>query len=171
MVLKALAQRRVQQAVEPVPFGCRRRLLQQYHTLRQQVVDPRDLHLVAIPLPGPVRCGQATAVSGAASFAWLTAACCAVLGVTVRRPHHQTLLAGRWSRLSRPERAAGQIAGGAQVAMLFTARPPQGNWRLNTLPAISSSRRCRRFPRLWCSVNPRCCTAFVVNTVGSRFSK
>ena len=84
MVLKALAHRLVQQEVEPVLFGCRRWLLQQYRHLQDQghpLTDPRDLHLVDLPLAEPVHWGQATAGSGVASFAWLTAACRAVLAV------------------------------------------------------------------------------------------
>ena len=144
VVLKALAKRRVQQAVEPVLFGCRRWLLQQYHTLRQQeqqVVDPRDLHLVDIPLPEPVRCGQATAVGGAASFNWLTAACRAVLEGRCQALTTAPIAKHCWQAAGhrypgQTERLA-QLAGGAQVAMLFTARSPQGNWRLNTLLATT----------------------------------
>ena len=82
VVLKALAHRRVQREVEPVLFGCRRWLLQQYRHLQDQghpLADPRDLHLVDLPLAEPVHWGQATAGGGAASFAWLTAACRAAL--------------------------------------------------------------------------------------------
>ena len=67
VVLKALAHRRVQQVVEPVLFGCRHWLLEQYHELRQRgqlVADPRDLHLVDVPLAEPVHWGQATVVGG-----------------------------------------------------------------------------------------------------------
>jgi len=144
VVLKALANRRVQQAVEPVLFGCRRWLLEQYHTLGQrgqQVADPRDLRLVDMPLAQPVSCGQATAAGGGASFAWLTAACCAVLEsrcqalVTAPIAKHCWLAAGH-AYPGQTERLA-QLAGGVKVSMLFTARSPHNNWRLNTLLATT----------------------------------
>ncbi|KKZ10448.1 MAG: 4-hydroxythreonine-4-phosphate dehydrogenase [Candidatus Synechococcus spongiarum SP3] len=144
VVLKALANRRVQQAVEPVLFGCRRWLLEQHHRLRQrgqQVVDPQDLHLVDMPLAEPVHCGQATAMGGAASFTWLTAACRAVLTgqcqalTTAPIAKHCWQAAGH-AYLGQTERLA-QLAGGVKVSMLFTARSPQKDWRLNTLLATT----------------------------------
>ena len=144
VVLKALADRQVQQAVAPVLFGCRRWLLEQHRVLEQQkqrVADPRDLHLVDVPLPEPVHCGQATAVGGAASFAWLTAACRAVLAgrcqalATAPIAKHCWQAAG-YGYPGQTERLA-QLAGGVKAAMLFTARPPQGDWRLNTLLATT----------------------------------
>ncbi|MCY4055435.1 MAG: 4-hydroxythreonine-4-phosphate dehydrogenase PdxA [Cyanobacteria bacterium MAG CAR4_bin_6] len=144
VVLKALANQRVQQAVEPVLFGCRRWLLEQYHTLRQQgqpVADPRDLHLVDMPLAESVSCGQATATGGDASFAWLTAACRAVLA-----GHCQALVTAPIAKYcwraaghaypGQTERLA-QLAGGVKASMLFTARSPHNNWRLNTLLATT----------------------------------
>ena len=144
VVLKALAHRRVQQAVDPVLFGCRRWLLEQHHTLRQRgqlVVDPRDLPLVDVPLAEPVHWGQGTAGGGAASFAWLTAACRAVLAghcqalATAPIAKHCWQAAGH-AYPGQTERLA-QLAGGVQVSMLFTARSPQRDWRLNTLLATT----------------------------------
>ena len=144
VVLKALANREVQESVEPVLFGCRQWLLEQYHSLRQRgqlVVDPGDLHLVDVPLGEPVHCGQATAVSGAASFAWLTAACHAVLAghcqalTTAPIAKHCWQAAGH-AYPGQTERLA-QLAGDIKVSMLFTARSPQKDWRLNTLLATT----------------------------------
>ncbi|KKZ14796.1 MAG: 4-hydroxythreonine-4-phosphate dehydrogenase [Candidatus Synechococcus spongiarum 142] len=144
VVLKALANRRVQQAVEPVLFGCRRWLLEQYHTLQQQgqlVVDPRDLHLVDVPLPEPVHCGQATAVGGAASFTWLTVACRAVLAGQCQALTTAPIAKHCWQAAGhdypgQTERLA-QLAGGVKASMLFTARSPHQDWRLNTLLATT----------------------------------
>ena len=144
VVLKALANRRVQQAVEPVLFGCRKWLLEQYHTLRQRgqlAADPRDVHLVDVPLPAPVQWGQATAVGGAASFAWLSAACRAVLAgqcqalTTAPIAKHCWQAAGH-AYPGQTERLA-KLAGGVKASMLFTARSPQRDWRLNTLLATT----------------------------------
>ena len=95
--------RQVQQAVEPVLFGCRHWFLEQHHVLRARVAgwNPRDLHLVDVSLPEPVEPGQATAVGGTASFAWLTAACRAVLA-----GHCQALLAGRLVMCTRGRSSA-----------------------------------------------------------------
>ena len=144
VVLKALANRRVQQAVEPVLFGCRHWLLEQYQALRQQgqpVADPRDLGLVDVPLAEPVHPGQPTAAGGAASFAWLTAACRAVLAghcqalTTAPIAKHCWRAAGH-AYPGQTERLA-QLAGGVKVSMLFTARSPRKDWRLNTLLATT----------------------------------
>ena len=144
VVLKALANQHVQEAVDPVLFGCRRWLLEQYHTLRHQgqlVVDPRSLHLVDVPLAEPVHCGQPTAMGGAASFTWLTSACRAVLAghcqalATAPVAKHCWQAAGH-AYPGQTERLA-QLAGGGKVSMLFTARSPQRDWRLNTLLATT----------------------------------
>ena len=144
VALKALANRRVQQTVEPVLFGCRRWLLEQYRALQDQgnpLADPRDLHLVDVPLAEPVHPGQATAAGGAASFAWLTAACRAVLAghcqalATAPVAKHCWQAAGH-AYPGQTERLA-QLAGGVKASMLFTARSPRGDWRLNTLLATT----------------------------------
>ena len=144
VVLKALAKRHVQEAVEPVLFGCRRWLLEQHHTLQQRgqsVVDPQDLQVVDLPLAEPVHCGQATAAGGAASFTWLTTACHAVLAgecqalATAPIAKHCWQAAGH-AYPGQTERLA-ELAGGVQVSMLFTARSPQQGWRLNTLLATT----------------------------------
>ena len=144
VVLKALANRQVRQAVEPVLFGCRRWLLEQHHAMQQRgqlVVDPRDLHLVDVPLPEPVEPGLATAVGGAASFAWLSAACRAVLAghcqalTTAPIAKHCWQAAGH-AYPGQTERLA-RLAGGGEVSMLFTARSPRKGWRLNTLLATT----------------------------------
>ena len=144
VVLKALAHRRVQQAVEPVLFGCRHWLLEQYRHLQGQghpLADPRDLHLVDMPLAEPVHWGQATAVGGAASFAWLTAACRAVLAGQCEALTTAPIAKYCWQAAGhvypgQTERLA-QLAGGVKVSMLFTARSPQRDWRLNTLLATT----------------------------------
>jgi len=145
VVLKALANEQVQQLVEPVLFGCRRWLLEQYHHLQSQghhgVVDPRHVSLIDLPLGQPIGYGQASGVSGAASFAWLTAACGAVLAgechalTTAPIAKHCWQAAGH-AYGGQTERLA-QLAGGARASMLFTARSPQSNWRFNTLLATT----------------------------------
>ncbi len=144
VVLKALAHRRVQQVVEPVLFGCRHWLLEQYHELRQRgqlVADPRDLHLVDVPLAEPVHWGQATVVGGAASFAWLTTACRAVLAGHCQALTTAPIAKRCWQAAGhvypgQTERLA-QLAGGVKVSMLFTARSPHKDWWLNTLLATT----------------------------------
>lgn len=148
--LKALAALR-QRPIEVVLVGCRRWLERQYQTLRPcsdaPLADPADFAWHDLPLEdlrGPVNPGEINAASGAASFAWLTAAT-----ALVQNGHCQALVTApiaksAWQAAGHPypgqtERLA-ELAGIRRASMLFTARPPgsrDGDWRLTTLLATT----------------------------------
>ena len=130
---------------QPLLVGCRRWLEQQHAALRAvspvPLADPAQLELLDLPLADAIQPGQAGAASGGASFLWLTAA-----AEQVQQGHCQALVTApiakhAWHAAGHPypgqtERLA-ELAGVTEAAMLFTARSPQGGWRLNTLLATT----------------------------------
>ena len=130
---------------QPLLVGCRRWLEQRYAALRPvsalPLADPAQLELLDLPLAEAIQPGQAGAASGGASFLWLTAA-----AEQVQRGHCQALVTApiakhAWHAAGhhypgQTERLA-ELAGVKEAAMLFTARSPQGGWRLNTLLATT----------------------------------
>lgn len=144
VVLKALAQPRpAQQRVLLV--GCRRWLESSYRQLRPcsdaPLADPAALEVLDLPLEAPVRPGESSAAAGAASFAWLSRAAELVLERSGRALVTAPIAKASWHAAGHPypgqtERLA-ELAGVPEAAMLFTARPATGTWRLNTLLATT----------------------------------
>jgi 4-hydroxythreonine-4-phosphate dehydrogenase len=143
--LKALASLEGQ-GIEVVLVGCRRWLERSHAALRDlgcpdPLADPSDHPILDLPIEGVVEPGRGSAASGAASFAWLTAA-----AELVRDGHCHALTTApiakqAWHAAGHPypgqtERLA-ELSGSPETSMLFTARAPQGNWRLNTLLATT----------------------------------
>ena len=129
---------------EPVVLvGCRRWLEDTYQRLRRvrPLRDPADCAIVDLPLSRPVEAGCSGAHEGDASFQWLTAAT-----ELVRQGRCQALVTAPIAKASwhaaghrypgQTERLA-ELAGVESAAMLFTARAPGGQWRLNTLLATT----------------------------------
>ena len=144
VVLKALHHWPRQQP-QPLLVGCRRWLEQRYDELRplsaEPLADPAQLELLDLPLAEPVHPGQVGAASGGASFHWLSAATELVQGGTCQALVTAPIAKHAWHAAGhhypgQTERLA-ELAGVEEAAMLFTARSPQGGWRLNTLLATT----------------------------------
>ena len=131
--------------LHPVLVGCRRQLEQSYQGLRalsaEPLIDPGELEIIDLPLQQMVVPGEGTAISGQASFRWLTAAAERVLNggcqalVTAPIAKH-AWHAGGHHYPGQTERLA-ELCGVSEASMLFTARSPHGSWRLNTLLATT----------------------------------
>jgi 4-hydroxythreonine-4-phosphate dehydrogenase len=146
VTLKALADPRwCGTAPAPLLVGDRRWLEASYERLRSRsgdpLRDPADLEMVDLPLTEAPEPGRSTAACGAASFAWLSEAvaqvrsgrCQALVTAPIAKASWHAaghLYAGQTERLA-------ELAGVEEAAMLFTARSPQGGWRLNTLLATT----------------------------------
>lgn len=144
VILKALASG-TPETEAPLLVGCRRWLEQRYDDLRRRPVgplrDPAELELLDLPLTEPIQAGRSNPVCGEASFRWLTAASRAV-----QQGHCHALVTAPIAKASwhaaghrypgQTERLA-ELSGVADASMLFTARSPQGHWRLNTLLATT----------------------------------
>lgn len=144
MVLKALA--RPEALGRPVRVvGCRRWLEHTYSALRgrsaEPLADPASLDMLDSPLGEAVTPGQSTAASGAASFTWLSQALqligdgggsSLVTGPIAKAAWH----AAGHHYPGQTERLA-EVCGVPRASMLFTARPPRGSWRFNTLLATT----------------------------------
>jgi 4-hydroxythreonine-4-phosphate dehydrogenase len=144
VVLKALAEPRPEQQ-RLVLVGCRRWLETTYQQLRSRsdapLADPADLEVLDVPLEAPVQPGESSAAAGAASFAWLSRATELVLEGRGRALVTAPIAKASWHAAGHPypgqtERLA-ELAGVPEAAMLFTARPAAGPWRLNTLLATT----------------------------------
>ncbi len=129
----------------PLLVGCRRWLEASYQRLRavagEPLLDPAELEVLDLPLEAPLAPGSGDAASGAASFAWLTAATELVQQGRCRSLVTAPIAKHAWHAAGHPypgqtERLA-ELAGVAEASMLFTARSPHGGWRLNTLLATT----------------------------------
>lgn len=128
-----------------VLVGCRRWLDDQHRRLASLSVgplaDPAELTVLDLPLEAPVQPGESGAAAGEAGFRWLTRAAELVLEsqcdalVTAPIAKASWHLAGH-AYPGQTERLA-ELAGVAEASMLFTARSPAGDWRLNTLLATT----------------------------------
>ena len=144
VTLKALAQPRPA-GQEVVLVGCGRWLRDCHRHLLTcsdaPLADPDDFALEDVPLEQPVVPGVSHAAAGAASFAWLTRAV-ALLGAGGGRALVTAPIAkASWQAAGhaypgQTERLA-ELTGSADAGMLFTALPPGGGWRLNTLLATT----------------------------------
>lgn len=144
VTLKALHRLR-HLALDPVLVGCRHLLEETYQSLQaispEPLLDPGELEIVDLPLERIVAAGEGTAISGQASFRWLTTATELVLSgdcqalVTAPIAKHAWHAAGHLYP-GQTERLA-ELCGVSEASMLFTARSPQGSWRLNTLLATT----------------------------------
>ena len=150
VTLKALAALRPLE-IPVVLVGCRRWLEGQYQALRrvsaEPLADPADFNWHDQPLGpggGTIIPGAINADSGAASFAWLTAATGLVLSGRCRALVTAPIAKTAWQAAGhaypgQTERLA-ELAGVPKASMLFTARPSwgkPGDWRLTTLLATT----------------------------------
>ncbi|MEO1002072.1 MAG: 4-hydroxythreonine-4-phosphate dehydrogenase PdxA [Cyanobacteria bacterium J06638_7] len=144
VVLKALA-RPLPGGLEPVLVGCRRWLEASHAALRQRseapLRDPASLEILDLPLERTVAPGQSGPAAGDASFTWLEAAAGLVLAGDCQALVTAPIAKASWHSAGhdypgQTERLA-ELAGVREAAMLFTARSPQGSWRLNTLLATT----------------------------------
>ena len=144
VVLKALAQWPAGQA-NPVIVGCRSWLESQYLLLRDcsdaPLADPADLEVLDLPLQQAIAPGAAGAASGAASFQWLSEAVAQVQSGRCRALVTAPIAKHAWHAAGhrypgQTERLA-ELAGVKEASMLFTARSPRRDWRLNTLLATT----------------------------------
>jgi 4-hydroxythreonine-4-phosphate dehydrogenase len=144
VTLKALASG-APEAQAPLLVGCRHWLERRYEELRRLGVgplrDPAELELLDLPLAEAVQAGLSTPASGDASFHWLTAATKAVQEGRCHALVTAPIAKASWHAAGhrypgQTERLA-ELAGAGEASMLFTARSPQGSWRLNTLLATT----------------------------------
>lgn len=144
VTLKALAETRLRH-LDVVLVGCRGWLETCYQNLRSQscapLRDPAELKILDRPLATAVVPGQSTAAAGAASFAWLSTAADLVRQGGCDALVTAPIAKASWHAAGHPypgqtERLA-ELTGTPEASMLFTARAPHGQWRLNTLLATT----------------------------------
>jgi 4-hydroxythreonine-4-phosphate dehydrogenase len=144
VTLKALAAPHLRH-LDVVLVGNRRWLETSYQNLRARcgdgLRDPAELEIIDLPLAGPIQTGCSTAAAGTTSFGWLTAAADLVQRGECRALVTAPIAKASWHAAGhaypgQTERLA-ELTGTAQASMLFTARAPHSQWRLNTLLATT----------------------------------
>ena len=145
VTLKALADPRLPDGLNPLVVGCRTTLEQTYASLKAQqcplLKDPSDLDMDDLPIHEEITPGTPSPASGASSFRWLSHAVSRVREahtlalVTAPIAKHAWHAAGH-DYPGQTERLA-ELDGVRQASMLFTAVSPNHGWRLNTLLATT----------------------------------
>ena len=145
VTLKALADPRLPDGLNPVVVGCRKTMEQTYTRLKSQqcplLKDPSDLDMDDLPIHEEITPGTPSPESGASSFRWLSHAVSRVREehtlalVTAPIAKHAWHAAGH-DYPGQTERLA-ELDGVRQASMLFTAVSPNHGWRLNTLLATT----------------------------------
>ena len=145
VTLKALADPRLPDGLNPLVVGCRTTLEQTYARLKAQqcplLKDPSDLDMDDLPIHEEITPGTPSPESGASSFRWLSHAVSRVRQaqtlalVTAPIAKHAWHAAGH-DYPGQTERLA-ELDGVRQASMLFTAVSPDHGWRLNTLLATT----------------------------------
>ena len=145
VTLKALADPRLPDGLNPLVVGCRKTLEQTYTRLKSQqcplLKDPSDLDMDDLPIHEEITPGTPSPESGASSFRWLSHAVSRVRQaqtlalVTAPIAKHAWHAAGH-DYPGQTERLA-ELDGVRQASMLFTAVSPNHGWRLNTLLATT----------------------------------
>ena len=145
VILKALGSGALPDQLQPLLVGCRRSLIKAHQQLLALgctgIADPDQLQIDDQPLEQTIHAGEASAISGAAGFHWLTRAveCLSDPGarglVTAPIAKHLWHAAG-YHYPGQTERLT-ELAGQSRSSMLFTAVSPHTGWRLNTLLATT----------------------------------
>ena len=145
VILKALGSKNLPKDMEPILVGCKKTVEKIYSSLVSKgiknLANPKDLIINDFPLSQEIRMGEPNAISGAASFLWLTKASefllkkearALVTGPIAKHAWHKAgfLYAGQTERL-------GELTKSKNTSMLFTAVSEKTKWRINTLLATT----------------------------------
>ncbi len=145
IILKALAEPRFMKSIHPIIVGCRKNLEITYEQLTakgiSQLANPKHIDIEDLPINKSITPGQPNAITGNASFNWLTKAIelsakdnsiSLVTGPIAKYAWFQAghIYSGQTERLA-------EITNSKDVSMLFTAISPKSGWRFNTLLATS----------------------------------
>jgi 4-hydroxythreonine-4-phosphate dehydrogenase len=145
VTLKALADPRLPDGLNPIVVGCRKTLEQTYTRLKSQrcplLRDPSDLDIDDLPIHEEITPGTPSPESGASSFRWLSHAVSRVREAHTRALVTAPIAKHAWHAAGhdypgQTERLA-ELDGVSQASMLFTAISPNHGWRLNTLLATT----------------------------------
>ena len=145
VTLKALADPRLPDGLNPLVVGCRKTLEQTYTRLKSQrcplLRDPSDLDIDDLPIHEEITPGTPSPESGASSFRWLSHAVSRVREAHTRALVTAPIAKHAWHAAGhdypgQTERLA-ELDGVRQASMLFTAISPNHGWRLNTLLATT----------------------------------
>ncbi len=145
VTLKALGTLNLPKNMQPVLIGCKQIIENVYASLKKNgissIANPEKLLIENIPYEGKHILGKPNVTTGEASFVWLTRATQLVLEGKARALVTGPISKYIWKEAGhhypgQTERLA-ELAGGVPTSMLFTAKSPVNEWRLNTLLATT----------------------------------
>ena len=145
VTLKALNSQELPSRMQPLLVGCKRSLEIIYSNLKSQGINslsnPKFLKIEDLPISNTPIPGQPNAVSGDASFHWLTHAANLVMKNQARALVTAPISKQFWHQAGhvypgQTERLA-ELTGTQEPSMLFTAVSKKNGWRLNTLLATT----------------------------------
>jgi len=145
IILKALYELKGLKTLDTIIVGCKENINSEYINLREKginnVINPKDLNILDIPINKKITERRASAATGNASFKWLqksvsllkkTKAKALVTAPISKYAWHQAghFYPGQTELLA-------ELSNAKEVSMLFTATSPNNGWRLNTLLATT----------------------------------
>ncbi len=145
VTLKALGNDDLPKDMHPLLVGCKQNVEVIFSKLKSQGVkplaNPSKLDFEDIPLDDEIKEGEANKKTGSASFNWLTRAAEIVLEKNGRALVTAPIAKFAWHSAGycypgQTERLA-ELSSVRSPSMLFTAKSPHNNWRLNTLLATT----------------------------------
>jgi 4-hydroxythreonine-4-phosphate dehydrogenase len=146
VILKALADPQIQTHCHLTLVGSFEILAQTYHQFQalcadrgQPLANPADFAWIDLPVPEVIPIGQATAASGAASFAYLERAIAAVLTGEFQGIVTAPIAKSAWQAAGHDYPGQTELlaekSSTPRFGMLFVARSPHSGWCLRTLLA------------------------------------
>ncbi len=145
ITLKALASSRLPSKIQPIIVGCRKSLFETYSKLLangiSNIINPNNIQIKDVPIKDQIVAGSPTYNSGVASFLWLTNSAELVLKREAIALVTAPIAKSSWHAAGykypgQTERLA-ELTCSKSTSMLFTAKSPHNDWRLNTLLATT----------------------------------
>ena len=144
ITLKALGSRRLNENIKPLLVGCKNNIYETYYKLIDQginnIIDPKSLDIVDIPLQQKIIPGIVNKDTGSASFEWLFNATNIVLNGKAKALVTAPISKIAWHKAGHIFAGQTELLGkltNKKTSMLFTATSPNNGWRFNTLLATT----------------------------------
>ena len=144
ITLKALSSKCLNNNIKPLLVGCKNNIYETYSKLinhgSKNIIDPKTLNIIDIPLEKKIIPGVVDKYSGDASFKWLTKATNILLEGKANALATAPISKIAWHKAGHSFAGQTELLGkltNNQTSMLFTALSPNNGWRFNTLLATT----------------------------------
>ncbi|WP_269609215.1 4-hydroxythreonine-4-phosphate dehydrogenase PdxA [Prochlorococcus marinus] len=144
ITLKALSSKYLNKNIQPLLVGCKKNIYQTYSKLIEHgisnIVNPKSLNIIDIPLERKIIPGIVDTHSGNASFEWLFNAVNILLEGKANALVTAPISKIAWHKAGHKFAGQTELLGkltNKTTSMLFTAVSPNNGWRFNTLLATT----------------------------------